>query len=825
MYYNIIGLICNYGGVNLKHARNNKKALPQKERKTSNRAHDLTRKPASTGVKTRDRSIEKSPPKPKKKNRALAGLKVIFIILFCIAMVVLLGVGSGMYAAISKEIDEIDFDSVAYNFSSTVYADDKNGNSHEIALLHGEGNREWVDSDKIPDVAKIAAISIEDERFYKHRGIDLKRTFGATLGWVKSKITKTPVGYGGSTITQQVIKNITNEKEKTAMRKIKEMMRAIALEKRFTKDEILTVYLNIIPLGNRCYGIESASKAYFSKSAIDLTLPQAAMIVGIAQAPSRYDPFRKPEDTLRKRNIVLSKMYELGNISEEEYNEAVSSSLGTNSKYISQNSTVYSYFVDQVINDVVAALQTEKGYSKEFATQQILNGGLKIYTTMDRNIQAAIESVYTDTSNFPGASNGTQSAMVVIDPYTGQIKGMAGGIGKKTASRGLNRATQSTRQPGSSIKPLSVYSPALETGKITAASIITDSSVTIGDWTPKNAYKGFKGDMSVRKAIEISANIPAVKTLRSVGLDTSYNFLTKRYNLSSITPDDKNYSPLSLGGLTKGVSVKEMAAAYSVFPNKGVYIKPYTFTKVLDSSGKVLLETEPVSNRVLSEANAFIMTTFLYEVVNGSSGTGRAAKLGTMPTYGKTGTTNSNHDKWFVGFTPYYVGAVWYGYDNKPLGVSTNASVAIWRKVMSKVHENLEKKEIPVPGNVTTASICQRTGRLASKGCGYAHTEYFVKGTVPSKYCNNSSGNYIENNLEDQTLLPDGQNEETQQQSPQQQQKQSSDTDIKIIPRPEKTQEKSNSGSGDQPSVKTPEKQGGASEQPSKTIKDVITLD
>ncbi|MBR4721291.1 MAG: PBP1A family penicillin-binding protein [Clostridia bacterium] len=723
----------------MKHARNGGSGSSSGNRKS----------PRQTNLSAKNSVIAKKKVY-KKKNRSLAGLKAIAVILLIACLVVVLGVGSGMYAAISKEIDAMDFDSVAYNFSSTLFADDSSGNSHEIAHLHSDGNREWIDSDKIPDIAKIAAVSIEDERFYKHKGIDLKRTFGATLGWVWAKITHSSVGYGGSTITQQVIKNITNEKDKTATRKIKEMMRAVALEKRFTKDEILTVYLNIVYFGNQCYGIESASKVYFSKNAADLTIPQAAMIVGITQAPSRYDPFRKPEETIKKRNTVLKKMYKLGHISEDEYKKYSESALGVNSKYISPSSSVYSYFVDHVINDVVAALQTEKGYSKDFATQQILGGGLKIYTTMNYDIQEAMESVYTNTSNFPGASSGTQSAMVVIDPYTGEIKGIVGGIGKKTESRGLNRATQSTRQPGSSIKPLSVYSPALETGKITAASIINDSPITIGEWTPKNAYKGFKGDITVRKALEISSNTAAVKTLKSVGIDTSYNFMTKKYNFSSIIPDDKNYSPLSLGGLTKGVSVKEMAAAYSVFVNKGVYITPHTYTKVLDSTGKVLLEFTPKSSRVLSEANAFIMTSFLYEVVNGSAGTGRSAKLANMPTYGKTGTTNSNHDKWFVGFTPYYVGAVWYGYDNKPQGVSTNASVSIWKKVMAKVHENLPEKEIPVPSNVTSASICQRTGKLASPGCKYAHAEYFVKGTVPSKYCNNSSGNYTDSGNQDE---------------------------------------------------------------------------
>lgn len=696
-----------------------------------------------------EHAMRREPAKPNKKKKTKksilrAKIRAAIIICVCVGAVICLGVGAGMYAAISQEINEMDFDGIAYNFSSIVYADDADGNSSEIAYLHSDGNREWIDSDKIPDVAKEAAVAIEDERFYQHGGVDLKRTAGATVGWFVSKITGKSPSYGGSTITQQVIKNITQEKDKKVSRKIKEMMRAVAFEKRFTKDEILTMYLNIVYFGNQCYGIEPAAKVYFSKSAIDLTLPQAAMIVGTTQAPSRYDPFRNPEDTKTKRNTVLKKMNELGKISDEEYESAVNSELGVNTKYQSIHSTVYSYFVDQVINDVISDLQTQKGYSETFATQQVFSGGLKIYTTMDSNIQDSIESIYTQTSNFPAASKGTQSAMVIIDPYTGQIKGMAGGIGKKTESRGLNRATQSKRQPGSSIKPLSVYAPALETGKITPATILTDEAVTIADWSPKNSYSGFKGDMSVRKAIEISANIPAVKTLQTLGLETSYNYMKNKLHFSSITETDKNLSSLALGGLTNGVSAKEMAAAYSIFVNDGNYIEPYTYTKVLDSSGKVLLENEINKTKVISEANAYIMSGFLHEVVNTSSGTGRNARLSGMTTYGKTGTTNDNCDKWFVGYTPYYVGAVWYGCDTMvpltKLGVSNNVSTAVWKKVMQKVHEGLPNRELSKPDNVTAVSMCQKTGKLSSSGCAYAKTEYFVNGTVPSKYCNNATG-------------------------------------------------------------------------------------
>lgn len=735
------------GGVILKHARGRNKLINGKKRSETTARERIEARHAAIleeeAAKERTaaaRATKKTGKKksPGKRSVFWAKVRVAAVICICVGLVIGLGVGAGMYAAVSQEIDEMDFDGIAYNFSSVVYADDADGNSVEVEYLHSDGNREWIESEQIPDIAKEAAVAIEDERFYKHKGVDIKRTTGAVIGWVGAKLTGKTATYGGSTITQQVIKNITQEKDKTVTRKVKEMMRAIAFEKRFTKDEILSTYLNIAYFGNQCYGIESAAKMYFSKAAIDLTLPEAAMIVGITQAPTRFDPFKNPDTSKEKRNVVLMKMHELGKITEEEYNEAVNTDLGVNESRRSLGSTVYSYFVDQVINDVIADLQNKKGYSKTFATQQVFGGGLKIYTTMDPEIQDDIESVYENKANFAGASSGVQSAMVIIDPYTGQIKGMAGGIGVKNESRGLNRATQSKRQAGSSIKPLSVYAPALEHKKITAATILTDEPITIGEWSPKNSYNGFKGDMTVRRAIEISANIPAVKTLQTLGIENSYSFMTKKLGFTSLTDTDKNLSALGLGGMSYGVSPKEMAAAYGTFVNKGVYITPYTYTKVLDSSGKVILENKPESTRAMSEANAFIMTSFLKEVVNGSSGTGRAARISGTTAYGKTGTSNDNKDKWFCGFTPYYVGAVWYGYDSDKSVGSTNVATQVWKKVMEKVHEGLPEKNIEQPDSVTAVSVCQLTGKLSSGGCTHGKTEYFASGTVPSKYCGNN---------------------------------------------------------------------------------------
>lgn len=685
------------------------------------------------------RAATKSKRKADKK-QFIYKLKVFFAIGLCIATLVCLGIGAGMYAAISSEMREYDFDGIAHNFSSTIYANDSAGNSIEVVQLHSDGNREWIDSDKIPDVAKDAAVAIEDERFFSHHGIDLKRTAGAVMGWVSSKITGKAPSYGGSTITQQVIKNITNERDRTAMRKIKEMMRAVAFEKQFTKDEILTMYLNIAYFGNNCYGIEASSKMYFKKPAIELSAKEAAMIIGITQAPTRFDPFRNAENCTQKRNLVLSKMYEHEMIDEEEYNKSIEAPLGVTER-TALNASIYSYFVDQVISDVINDLQTQKGYSQTFASQQVFGAGLRIYTTMDPDIQAAMESIYADKSNFPAASRGTQSAMTIIDPYTGEIKGLVGGIGVKQESRGLNRATQSARQPGSSIKPISVYAPALETGKITSATIITDQPITIGDWSPKNSYSGYKGDIIVSKAIEISANIPAVKTLQSLGLSTSFDYMKNKYHFSKLADDDKNLSALGLGGMTNGVSTTEMAAAYAIFPNKGKYIEPHTYTKVVDSSGKVLLEKKIEPRKVISEANAFIMTSYLKNVVNGSAGTGRNARLSNFTAYGKTGTSNDNCDKWFVGYTPYYVGAVWFGMDTmKPLtsvGVSNNVSTLVWKKVMQKIHSGLPAKSFSAPSNVTAVAVCRKTGKLAVSGCS-STSEYFVGGTVPTKHCSAS---------------------------------------------------------------------------------------
>ncbi len=711
----------------------------KRARKETTLRHHTEQKsrPASAGAPVKQN-------KPKKKHKSLRVIRNAVLVVIFLGLITGIGVGTGMYLSIEKEIKDMNVQNLAINYSSFVYYTDGDGNSHELEKLFDDENRIWLDSSKIPQVMKDAIVSIEDERFYSHNGVDIKRTAGAVAGWIVEKMGGSRASYGGSTLTQQVIKNITLEKDRTPIRKVKEMMRAVALEKQLSKDEILTVYLNLVFLANGCHGVEAAANTYFSKTAMELTLPEAAMIAGITQRPSYFDPLKNPQNALDKRNIVLKKMYDLDKISEQDYKDASGSELNLKSSYKEIRAKIYSYFVDNVINEVINDLQTEKGYSDTYAKQMVLNGGLKIYTTMDYDIQQDIEAVYENTANFPKTKTPIQSAMVIMDPYNGEIKGMVGGVGEKTESRGLNRATQTIRQPGSSIKPLSVYSPAIDTGKLTAASIVKDEKLTIGNWSPKNAYTGFKGNIPVRKALEISSNTAAVRVLQESGVDTAFDYMKNKYHFSTVKDSDRDLSPLGLGGLTDGVSVKEMAAAYSTFANGGTYLMPHSYTKVVDNTGKVLLEKSGNPTRSIKESTAFIITDLLTSVVEGSSGTGRRAKMSNMPVSGKTGTTNDDKDKWFIGYTPYYVGAVWMGFDTpsslRVQGVSSSAPVQIWKNVMDRVHGGLIRKEFTAPDSAKKVLICTSTGNLASKGCDYAKYEYFEDGTEPKKYCNNRTG-------------------------------------------------------------------------------------
>lgn len=642
---------------------------------------------------------------------------------------------------------DFDVNSLDLNFTSVIYYVDDNGEAHELERLYKSQNRVWADISKIPKHLQDAFVAIEDERFYNHNGVDLPRTIKATATY----IFQGGSSFGGSTITQQLVKNITNDKDVRPDRKIREMWRAMEIERKYSKEQILELYLNTIYLANNCNGVQAAANKYFGKDVSELSLAECASIAGITQYPSKYDPLANPDSNIEKQRVVLKKMLELEKISQEEYDAAVAEKLAFSDHALKTDGHVQSYFIDQLINDLIADFQKKKGYSAEFAEKTIYNSGLKIYATIDPTVQKAMENVYENTANFPGMSGKTtpQSSMVVLDPRTGGIKGIVGGIGKKSGDRILNRASQTYRQPGSTIKPLAVYAPAIEQGKLMPSTIVEDAPIDINGWKPTNYYSGYKGKVTARTALKESMNTPAVRVLQDVGVDYSYDFLTKKLGFTSLVSgetrngnrySDKNLSSLALGGLTDGMSATQMAAAYATFANNGLYNKPHSYTRVVNSSGKIVLENNDEPSVAMSESTAYLTNTMLQSVIK--NGTGTAAKLASnMPAGGKTGTTDEQNDRWFAGFTSYYVGVVWYGYDQpKSLEFLTyHPCMPIWKKVMDAIHTNLPVKDFIMPDTVETAKVCSVTGKLASAGCPTAD-EYFKVGKKPSSYCSGHGG-------------------------------------------------------------------------------------
>lgn len=649
---------------------------------------------------------------------------------------------------IQASMEDIELDaSKALNLSSQIYyIDSKTGNPTELEKVYGTENRVWVPYTDMPEHLKLAAVAIEDERFFKHGGVDIKRSAGAVLGFFFNRDS----GYGGSTITQQLVKNLTDERDRSVTRKIKEMWNAMRLERKYSKEQILEMYLNTIYLSQGCNGVQSAAHMYFNKDVKDLTIAESASIVGITQYPTRYDPFINPDKNKEKQELVLGKMKELGFITPEEYDKAVAEKLKFVKSNMNTGANFQSYFVDQVINDVIKDFAKEKKMSIDEATIALHTGGYKIYATIDPSVQKAVDEVFSNTANFPKKE--MQSAIVVMDPYTGEVKGISGGTGKKSGDFVLNRATQSVRQPGSAIKPIAVYAPAIENGLITAGSIYEDKKITIGNWSPKNQYSGFRGPMTVQEAVRISCNTVAVQVLQELGVNKSFNFMKNKLGVTSLVEKreqngkvytDLTLPSLALGGLTDGISPMEMTAAYAAIANNGLYIQPHTYTKVVDRNGKTALEMKPETHVAMSEKTAKQMTSILYSVTQ-SGGTASTAQISRMTVAGKTGTTDEDKDRWFVGYTPYYVSAVWCGYDDaKPIGsLSTNPALAAWKKVYTKIHQGLPSKSFDGINTSYDVSVCSVSGKLYNEdvckdeaGNPTKKTMRVTAGTAPKAYC------------------------------------------------------------------------------------------
>ena len=620
-----------------------------------------------------------------------------------------------------------------------------------IANLGGERKKEKVDFEDIPDNIKNAYVSIEDERFYSHHGVDIKRTGSAILSYIFHFGSSS---YGGSTITQQLVKNLTGDNTDSVLRKVKEWIKAYELEWYFSKDEILELYLNVIYVGPNIYGVQSGAHYYFNKDVENLSLAECAFLAGINNSPNSYNPFTDEDNSERiekRTKTVLTKMLELEYISQEEYDKAINdveTGLNFEKGSIDADDGIYSYHTDALITEVISDIAEEKNISETFAMNYIYLSGLTINSTQDSNLQKETENEFEKKKYQILSEDGldtSQAAMVIMDQYTGRVLSCVGGLGKKTDARGLNRATQSTRQTGSSIKPLAVLAPALDKKIITAASVYDDTQKTFENGYKPENYDGYLGKITVRRALESSQNIPFVEIMEELTPKKSIKYLEKM-GISTLTEKDENLA-LALGGLDKGISPLEMASAYSTISNGGIYIEPSFYTTIINKSGKTVLEKKSKKTRVFSKNVAYVLSELLTEPVVGTNGTATYCSISGMDVAAKTGTTDDNFDRWLCGFTPYYTAVTWFGYDKNETVYYNNQNPAglIWANVMKVVHSGLEGKRFEKPSGVTEAIICSESGKKANTGCPNTYTEYFIWGTTPGN-CEDHKGEKLNNN-------------------------------------------------------------------------------
>lgn len=657
----------------------------------------------------------------------------------------LIGGAAAIYVLNFVTPNNYDLSSANLDSTTIIYANDPKSNQPiEIARVNGEQNRIWVSIDQIPEDLQNAFVCTEDQRFYSHKGVDWKRTFSS---FVNLFIPIYSTRQGGSTITQQLVNNLSAAGKNSSdyARKIQEIIDALALEKKYSKEQILESYLNTINLNEGCYGVETAAQNYFGKDVQNLDLAECAALAAMPKAPATYDPRNHPEENAKRRKIVLKNMLDQGKITQSEYNAAVNEKLKIVKK---KPKSTRGWFEDMVITDVQADLQERYGWTADYALDTIYTKGLKIYTTMNPEIQKIMDEVYRDSDNeeywyqYKGDEQ-PQSAMMIVD-YTGQIVGVEGGRGQKTGNLVLNRATSSKRSPGSALKPLCVYAPAIELNKVTWSTLISCKQINIGGrlWPTNDDNAGYEGSMTVVAGLAESRNTIAVNIFNDyLSSDYCFSFLKDKLGFTSLvdskTVNGKTYTDktvsMAIGALTDGVTVREMCGGYEIFGSEGLYYKPHSYTKVLDSQGNVLLEYKSDPIQAIGADTAFIMNKLLQENVNRSDGTGKAARIPGIKVGGKTGTTNDHKDRWFCGITPDYVGVVWFGYD-KPKdipGYSTlqNPALKAWRSVMKKVEENPIKSDFPSNGDVVKYPFDNFTGYISDKGTEYGW--YKVKGYLP----------------------------------------------------------------------------------------------
>ena len=735
--------------------------------------------------------------RPRRRGWGTAGRVIGTILLvFVLTAAIFAGIFSAYINSSMRGRVEVYLDEFETKVSTELYYQEPS--SGEWTMYHtlflDSENRIWADLEQIPKDLQNAVVAIEDKRFYTHKGVDWHGTARAIFSTIFGGSVQ-----GGSTITQQLVKNVTGDNQNTVKRKVMEIYRAQELEKRYEKDEILEAYLNEVYFGYSCYGVVTASLKYFNKDVSELSLAECASLVAITNNPSLYDPLQTDwglENNRTRQLLVLGAMLEQGKIDQAAYDAAKEENVVFSNGYTILGGRVdvdtdkkddtdtdggdeqpeeetetptssQSYFTDAVIEDVAAALVEKYGLTDstnpvtgkvttafEQGVNMVYGKGYKIYTTQNPDYQKIAEEVCTDTSNLPYTSTYTNSygdketeqlqvGMTIVDPYTGYVVAMVGGAGVKQYDRGWNWAT-SARQCGSAIKPISVYAPALDDGTINGASTIDDYPVMVlnGSVYPKNANGRYMGLTPLHTAIARSTNTCAVRVVQEYGTSRSYDFMTNKLGFTTLTSQDaQQVGNMGLGGLDRGVTTEEMAAAFAAFANEGIYTAPRTFIRVEDADGNVILENEAQASVAMKDTTAALMNSLLQEVING--GTGYEGRISGMHVAGKTGTTNNDQDRYFVGYTPYYSCAVWVGYvHNQRIVASGNPAASMWQKVMSRIHADLPDKDFFSCSGLTYVKVCADSGLLATDSCAEdcrgsrVYSALVAADNAPSAYCN-----------------------------------------------------------------------------------------
>ena len=712
---------------------------------------------------------QKKQKKKKKKSGVGMAILTVFLILFLGCVITVGGVALtvltdlrmitwGDMKSVDEEvagIDYLDLDNYLSQQAKTtiIYAYDEDGKLVEDTRLHGSENRLIAPLDEISPYVQKAVIALEDRRFKEHQGVDWK-------GTVRSIVADVSGGdmQGGSTLTQQLIKNLTGENKRTLIRKYREIKNALALERHFSKDEIMEAYLNTIYLDQGCYGIKTGAEYYFGKEPSDLTVMESAILASITQAPRRNNPILNFDNNHKRAMDCVYNMWAWGMISEEEYNDAINQKVefvGKKSaegaeqdeeamEVSSTTSEYQSWYTDYIINTVISDLSSTYGYTESEAWRKVYYGGLSITSAVDARIQRIMDEVYVNRETFPDEEDteenpAIQSAMVIMD-YEGRIMGIAGALGEKIGNRVLSYATGDPRNPGSSIKPLSCYAPAIEGNYFVWSSYLPNYGITLGNGStwPTN-YGGVTGSISdirnLAQAIAPSLNTVPARMVQAMGTSYCYSFLRDRFHISTLIESDNDYAPLAIGDMGHGITPLDMCAAYVTFGSGGLYYTPYCYYEVKDADGNVILKPDKVGQQVLSPGTADVMNHLLQCPVTYSNGTANGYGVDGFTTFAKTGTSSSNYDKWIVGGTPYYVCATWVGFkvrkEIKTYIYGQYPAAAVFKRVMNRVHDGLDDKDFEYSTDAVRRSYCTRSGLLASSSCWSTSTGWYKIDNLP----------------------------------------------------------------------------------------------